>query len=125
MRPSNAFESGKIEIIGNPGKVGNEYIYQNMSDEDRRIIQEEIRGREKAEKELRERAKKEEETKKLNEEEAEKLKLEQERKQQAREEKKQEENIQGIPIKRKIAEVEKVLLYNQKRKKEKCFQNWR
>ena len=44
--------NGKISMIGNPEKVGNEYIYQNMSDEEKRIILEEERRRKKAEKEL-------------------------------------------------------------------------
>jgi len=34
---------GKIEMIGDPQKVGNEYIYQNMSDEEKRILDEEKR----------------------------------------------------------------------------------
>lgn len=44
--------NGKIEAIGNPEKVGNAYIYQNMSDEEKRIFDEERRNREKAEKGL-------------------------------------------------------------------------
>jgi ABC-type polysaccharide/polyol phosphate transport system ATPase subunit len=42
---------GKIQMIGDPQKVSNEYIYQNMSDEEKRIFEEEKRKREKAEKE--------------------------------------------------------------------------
>lgn len=34
--------NGKIEMIGNPEEVGNEYIYQNMSDEEKRIFDEKI-----------------------------------------------------------------------------------
>jgi energy-coupling factor transporter ATP-binding protein EcfA2 len=45
--------SGKIEMIGDPEKVGNEYIYQNMSDEEKRIVDEERRQRIKAEKGLK------------------------------------------------------------------------
>jgi len=44
--------NGKIEMIGDPEKVGNEYIYQNMSDEEKRIVDEEKRNRMKAEKGL-------------------------------------------------------------------------
>jgi ABC-type polysaccharide/polyol phosphate transport system ATPase subunit len=44
--------NGKIEMIGDPEEVGNKYIYQNMSDEEKRIYNEEKRNREKAEKEL-------------------------------------------------------------------------
>ncbi len=32
---------GKIEMIGNPEKIGNKYIYQNMSDEEKRILDKE------------------------------------------------------------------------------------
>jgi len=42
---------GKIQMIGDPQKVSNEYIYQNMSDEEKRIFDEEKRKREKVEKE--------------------------------------------------------------------------
>lgn len=35
--------NGKIEMIGNPEEVGNEYIYQNMSDEEKRIVDEKKR----------------------------------------------------------------------------------
>jgi ABC-type polysaccharide/polyol phosphate transport system ATPase subunit len=34
---------GKIQMIGDPQKVSNEYIYQNMSDEEKRIFEEERR----------------------------------------------------------------------------------
>lgn len=40
--------NGKIEKIGNPEEVGNEYIYQNMSDEEKRIFEEQKKN-EKAE----------------------------------------------------------------------------
>jgi ABC-type polysaccharide/polyol phosphate transport system ATPase subunit len=33
--------NGKIEIIGDPEEVGNKYVYQNMSDEEKRIVDEE------------------------------------------------------------------------------------
>jgi len=48
---------GKIEMIGDPEEVGNKYIYQNMSDEEKRIFDEERKMREKTEKELEERKK--------------------------------------------------------------------
>lgn len=35
--------NGKIEMIGNPEEVGNEYIYQNMSDEEKRTVDEQKR----------------------------------------------------------------------------------
>ena len=42
---------GKVEMIGDPEKVGNKYIYQNMSDEEKRLFDEEKRKRIQAEKE--------------------------------------------------------------------------
>lgn len=80
--------NGKIEMIGNPEEVGNEYIYQNMSDEEKRIKQEQERERTQAEKDA------------LN------LKgreLEEERKRIEGEKKKQQEER-----KNKIAEIVKV-----------------
>jgi len=44
--------NGKIEMIGDPQKVGSKYIYQNMSDEEKRIFDDEKRNRIKAEKSL-------------------------------------------------------------------------
>jgi len=49
---------GKIEMLGDPEKVGNKYIYQNMSDEEKRMYDEEKRIKEKTEKELAEERKK-------------------------------------------------------------------
>jgi len=43
--------NGKIEKIGSPEEVGNEYIYQNMSDEERRIFKEEKKNLELTENE--------------------------------------------------------------------------
>ena len=45
-------QEGGIEILGDPQKVCQKYIYQNMSDEEKRIFDEEKRKREKAEKGL-------------------------------------------------------------------------
>ncbi|MDI6778017.1 MAG: ABC transporter ATP-binding protein [Patescibacteria group bacterium] len=67
--------NGKIEIIGRPKEVCGKYIFQNMSDEEKRVL---------AEEELM-RKKKEEEEKK-----------EKERKQNT---------IHGIPVQKKVAEV--------------------
>jgi lipopolysaccharide transport system ATP-binding protein len=44
--------NGKIEMIGDPEKVGSKYIYQNMSDEEKRIFDEEKRKIKKSEKGL-------------------------------------------------------------------------
>ncbi len=48
--------SGKIQMIGDPEKVGNEYIYQNMSDEEKRLVDEEKREAKKLEKQAKEQA---------------------------------------------------------------------
>jgi len=71
--------NGKIEMIGDPEEVGNKYVYQNMSDEEKRIFDEEKWKREKAEKGLEDiKGKEREEEKKRIEEE--KRKQEEERK---------------------------------------------
>jgi len=41
--------NGKIEMVGDPEKVGNKYVYQNMSDEEKRIFEEEERKKRIAE----------------------------------------------------------------------------
>jgi ABC-type proline/glycine betaine transport system ATPase subunit len=38
---SMLLRNGRIEMIGSPDEVGNKYIYQNMSDEEKRLIEEE------------------------------------------------------------------------------------
>jgi ABC-type polysaccharide/polyol phosphate transport system ATPase subunit len=45
--------TGKIQMIGDPEKVVNRYIYQNMSDEERRLFEEDKRQKKKAEKEAK------------------------------------------------------------------------
>ena len=45
--------SGEVVKIGSAEEVGNEYIYQNMSDEERRIVKEQEQTRMKAEKNLK------------------------------------------------------------------------
>jgi lipopolysaccharide transport system ATP-binding protein len=87
--------SGKIVKIGNAEEVGNEYIYQNMSDEERRMIEDE-----------KWKAKEQQEQKILAEKEAEKLKgkeLEKEKRRIEEEKIKQEEEK-----KNKVAEITKV-----------------
>ena len=44
--------SGEVAKIGSAEEVGNEYIYQNMSDEEKRIIKEQEQARVKAEKDM-------------------------------------------------------------------------
>lgn len=71
--------NGKIEMIGNPEEVGNEYIKQNMSDEERRIIKEQEQERIIAEKDAEnlKGKEKEDEEKRIEDE---RLKQEEERK---------------------------------------------
>lgn len=94
--------NGKIEMIGKPEEVGNEYIYQNMSDEEKRIIKEQDQARIKAEQDMIQ-----------VEKEAENLKgkaLEEERKRIEEEKIKQieEQNKQDEERKNKVAEITKV-----------------
>jgi ABC-2 type transport system ATP-binding protein len=44
--------NGEIAMIGSAEEVGNEYIYQNMSDEEKRIIKEQEQAKKKAEKDM-------------------------------------------------------------------------
>jgi len=77
--------NGKIEMIGDPQKVGSKYIYQNMSDEERRILDEEKRQKIKAEKENvqlvqeREIAERRQQTEEEKKQQEEKIKKEEER----------------------------------------------
>jgi ABC-type polysaccharide/polyol phosphate transport system ATPase subunit len=84
--------NGKIEMIGDPEEVGNKYIYQNMSDEERRLFDEEKRNIARAERGL----------KNMKGEE-----LEKEKGRIEREKKKQEEEKRN-----KIAEIIKVDFLN-------------
>jgi ABC-type polysaccharide/polyol phosphate transport system ATPase subunit len=58
--------NGKVEMVGDPQKVGNRYIYQNMTDEERRILKEERLRRIKAQEEMKKMVEKEEEQKNPN-----------------------------------------------------------
>lgn len=94
--------NGKIEMIGDPEKVGNKYIYQNMSDEEKRIVDEERRQRTKAEKDL--------ENMKSKEREEEKRRIEEEKKKQEEERK------------NKMAEITEVEFLDKDGNKKNVFQ---
>ena len=98
--------NGKIQMIGDPEKVGNKYIYQNMSDEEKRIFDEEKRLRLKAEKELQ---KRQEEELRLQKEmsEREKKELEEQRAKE-RKEREEAEKKAREERKNKIAQITKV-----------------
>lgn len=87
--------NGKIVKIGKAEEVGNEYVYQNMSDEEKRILAEQKRNALQAE---NDRVQAEKDMKKMKGRE-----LEEERKRLAEEKRKQEEER-----KNKIAEITKV-----------------
>ena len=91
--------AGEVAMLGSAEEVGNEYIYQNMSDEEKRIIKEQEQAKIKAEKDIV-RAQMESEKlrgKALGEE---KAHLEAEKQRQAEEQKRLEEER-----KNKIAEI--------------------
>ena len=91
--------NGKIVKIGDAEEVGNEYINQNMSDEEKRILEEEKRKKSEEEKRV-----KEEEIRLQKASEEEKKKVEEERKKIEEEKKKQEEIEKNKPA--KITKVE-------------------
>jgi len=122
--------NGKIEMIGNPEEVGNEYIKQNMSDEERRIIKEQDQERERIKKERIQVEKQRE----VEEKEAEKLKgrqKEEEIKRIEDEKIRQEEEIikqdeerkrQEEERKNKIAEITKVEFLDKDGKEKNVFE---
>jgi ABC-type polysaccharide/polyol phosphate transport system ATPase subunit len=91
--------NGEVAMVGSAEEVGNEYIYQNMSDEEKRIIKEQERAKIKAEKEMVQ-AQRDSELLKGKALEEEKDRLEVERQRQAEEQKHLEEER-----KNKIAEI--------------------
>lgn len=58
--------NGKISMIGDPQKVGNEYIYQNMTDEEKRLLREEEQRRINLKIEMKKRINSEDREKKVN-----------------------------------------------------------
>jgi hypothetical protein len=96
-------------MIGDPQKVGSKYIYQNMSDEERRILGEEKRQRIKAEKE-NVRLIQEQKTA--------------ERRQQTEEEKRQQEEKRKMEEERKnkVAEITKVEFLDKDGKEKNVFE---
>lgn len=91
--------NGEIAMIGTAEEVGNEYIYQNMSDEEKRIIKEQEQAKIKAEKDMAQ-AQIEAEKLKGKALEEEKTRLAIEKKRQAEEQKRLEEEQ-----KNKVAEI--------------------
>jgi ABC-type polysaccharide/polyol phosphate transport system ATPase subunit len=94
--------NGEVVKIGSAEEVGNEYIYQNMSDEEKRIKKEQEDARAKTNKDMVQ-AEKDAEKMKGKALDEEKNKLEEERRRQAEEQKKQEEER-----KNKVAEITNV-----------------
>jgi len=94
--------AGEVAKIGSAEEVGNEYIYQNMSDEEKRIVDEQNRAREKAGEDM---IKAEKEAGKLRGKalEEENRRIEDEKRRQEEERKKQEEER-----KNKAAEITRV-----------------
>jgi lipopolysaccharide transport system ATP-binding protein len=101
--------NGNIEMIGNPQEVGNKYVYQNMSDEEKRILDEEKRQKIKVEKEA----------KQLNREQK-----KYEQKHQAEEEKiKRLEKIKEAEEKRnKVAEITEVEFFGKDGQRKNVFE---
>jgi lipopolysaccharide transport system ATP-binding protein len=91
--------NGEVAMIGPAEEVGNEYIYQNMSDEEKRIIKEQEQAKIKAEKDMVQ-AQIEAEKLKGKALEEEKARLEVEKQRQAEEQKRLEEER-----KNKVAEI--------------------
>ena len=115
---------GEVAMIGSAEEVGNEYIYQNMSDEEKRIVKEQEGAKIKAEKDkiesekkVREEEKRQKEERIKSEREAEKLKgeeklrelkrIDDERLAQIEEKRKQEDERKRKEeeLKNKVAEI--------------------
>ncbi|MFZ2038561.1 MAG: ABC transporter ATP-binding protein [Minisyncoccia bacterium] len=134
--------NGKIAMIGNAEEVGNEYIYQNMSDEEKRVLKEQAQAKIKAEKDriknekrLKEEQKHQEEERIKAEKEAEKLKgkareeemkrLEDGKKRQEEERKrKEEEEIKRKEeeLKNRVAEITNVEFLDKDGKSKNVFE---
>ena len=108
--------NGEIVKIGKAEEVGNEYIYQNMSDEEKRIIKEQEQQRIKEKEEIIE-AEKEAEKLKGKEKEDEEQRIKEEKIRQEEEIKRQNEER-----KNKVAEITSVELLNSKGEKKNVFE---
>ncbi len=108
--------AGEVAMIGSAEDVGNEYMYQNMSDEEKRIIMEQDQAREKAEKDRIQaeknmvQAQKEAEKLKGKALDDEKKRLEDEKRKQVAEQKRldEEKKKQDEERKNKVAEINRV-----------------
>jgi len=118
--------SGKIELIGDPEKVGNKYIYQNMSDEEKRLLNEEKRLRLKAEKEAREREK-EVEKQRREEEKRQKTLTEQQKREEQEQREREKKERQAVAEKareerkNKVAKITKVEFLDEDGKMKNVF----
>jgi ABC-type polysaccharide/polyol phosphate transport system ATPase subunit len=108
--------NGKITNIGKPEKVCNEYIYQNMSDEDRRIIEEE---KIRKEEEVMTRKKKEEMDRKKSEETI-KISIEQEQNKIEREIIEEEKRKKEAEMNKEI-KISKVEFFNKDNERKNVF----
>lgn len=114
---------GKIIKIGNAGKVIDEYIHQNMSDEEKRMRAEEDRIEKAREQELihaeKERVRAEKEAEKLKGKalEEEKKRIEEERKRQKEEKRKQAEERRN-----KVAEITRIEFLDKDANEKNVFQ---
>jgi ABC-type polysaccharide/polyol phosphate transport system ATPase subunit len=108
--------NGEIAMIGSAEEVGNEYIYQNMSDEEKRIIKEQEQAKIKAEKDMAQ-AQIEAEKLKGKALEDEKSRLEAEKLRQAEEQKHLEEER-----KNKVAEITGVEFLDKDGKSKNTFE---
>jgi ABC-type polysaccharide/polyol phosphate transport system ATPase subunit len=108
--------NGEIAMIGSAEEVGNEYIYQNMSDEEKRIIKEQEQAKKKAEKDMVQ-AQIESEKLKGKALEEEKSRLEVEKLRQAEEQKRLEEER-----KNKVAEITNVEFLDKDGKSKNTFE---
>jgi ABC-type polysaccharide/polyol phosphate transport system ATPase subunit len=115
--------NGEVAKIGSAEEVGNEYIYQNMSDEEKRIVKEQEQAKIKAEKDMVQ-AQKDAEKLKGKALEEEKNKLEVERKRQAEEQRKQEEERrrQDEEKKNKVAEITSIEFLDKDGKDKNVFE---
>jgi ABC-2 type transport system ATP-binding protein len=119
--------NGEVALIGSAEEVGNEYIYQNMSDEEKRIIKEREQAKIKAEKDGKENEKRliaerkrQDEERLQAEKKAEKLKGEERRRELKRIE---DERLAQIEEKNRIERDERARLEGEKKKQEEEKRN--
>lgn len=107
--------NGEVAMIGTAEEVGNEYIYQNMSDEEKRIIKEQERTKAQAERDMVQ-ARAEAEKLKGRALKEERKRLEEEKSRQETEQKRLEEERKS-----KVVEITSIDFYNKLGEKTKNF----